>query len=80
MANKLYKSSKRRLDQRKNKGFRYQNKILRMSIDEGLLKNSMIETMVNKIDVLLNHMINMVKQIKLNRNLYYEDDDYDLIN
>ena len=80
MADKLYLRTKRRLDDRKNKGYAHQNKIIRRSIEPTLLKNATIENMVFRLDKVYNQMINSVKQLKLNRNIFYDEEDFDIIN
>lgn len=80
MADSLYRITKTRVDNLKNKGHDYQDRYLRDNIDENLLNNPDIRTITGHMDRYIRNWINMVKSFKLSKNPYYRKDDFNNIN
>jgi len=75
MKESLYKVTRKRLTEPKNVGYDYAGNIMRNSIDNELMKNPKIESLVKKIDAAIVEWIGMAKKFKVFRNIYMDKDE-----
>lgn len=72
-----YEAARTRKRNLKHKGFDYNNRLLRISIDPNLMQNPTVNEVVTNVDRLIQESVISIKNFKKNINPFINKDDFD---